>query len=76
MKQSIWHDALADVPERGPLVGERKTHVLVIGGGMAGLLTAYMLKKKGAELQRVELCLLRHTARTTAPRWRKRPPLT
>ena len=40
MKQSIWQDALADVPERGPLIGERKTDVLVVGGGMAGLLTA------------------------------------
>ena len=68
MKQSIWHDALADVPERGPLVGERKTHVLVIGGGMAGLLTAYMLKKKGADcllLEAGRVCS-GNTGRTTA----------
>ncbi len=31
------------------LTGERRTDVLVIGGGLAGLLTAYCLKQKGIE---------------------------
>lgn len=68
MKQSIWQDALADVPERGPLIGERKTDVLVVGGGMAGLLTAYMLKKKGIDcllLEAGRVCS-GNTGRTTA----------
>lgn len=44
--ESIWQ-ATATLPERAPLRGDRQTEVLVIGGGMAGLLTAQLLQKAG-----------------------------
>jgi len=45
---SIWsiNNTIGSFP---PLKSPIKTDVLIIGGGMAGLLSAYMLKKKGIE---------------------------
>lgn len=46
--KSIWQDS-ADIKKFDSLNGEIKTDVLIIGGGMAGLLTAYMLKRAGVD---------------------------
>lgn len=51
--KSIWSDEVR-MPEFPPLDGDVKTDVLVIGGGIAGLLTAYLLKKRGVETLLVE----------------------
>ena len=45
--ESIWNDM--NKPDFGPLEGHIKTDVLVIGGGMCGLLCAYMLQEAGVE---------------------------
>lgn len=46
MKRSLWQDNIK-LPEFPPLCNETKTDVLIIGGGIAGILTAYFLKQKG-----------------------------
>ncbi len=45
-RKSIWMET-TDIPRRGPLNGDIRTEVAIIGGGMAGILTAYLLKQKG-----------------------------
>lgn len=45
---SIWSETVT-MPEFPKLSGHIKVHTAVIGGGMAGLLTAYMLKKRGID---------------------------
>lgn len=45
MKKSIWSET--DLPEFKSLEGDKKCDVLIIGGGMAGILCAYKLRKKG-----------------------------
>lgn len=45
---SIWSDA--GIARRNPLPGNMETEVAVIGGGMAGILTAYYLQKKGKQV--------------------------
>ncbi len=44
--ESIWTESLT-LPGRDALKGDIQTDVAVIGGGMAGILTAYLLKKRG-----------------------------
>lgn len=44
---SIWQNI--KLPEFEAAVGKIKTDVLIIGGGIAGLLTAYELKKSGVD---------------------------
>ena len=44
MKHSVWWE-LTSLPSFTPLQGDKKTDVLIIGGGMAGLLCAHMLKQ-------------------------------
>lgn len=46
--KSIWTDA--GIARRNPLPGDCNTEVAVIGGGMAGILTAYYLQKKGKQV--------------------------
>ncbi len=45
---SIWTEN-TKIAHRNSLNGDIKTDVLVIGGGMAGLLTAYMLTRSGVD---------------------------
>lgn len=45
---SIWSNI--DIPTRAPLPGDRRCQAAVIGGGMAGILTAYHLQKQGRQV--------------------------
>lgn len=45
MMNSIWSDN--NIPKRNPLPGDRSCQAAVIGGGMAGMLTAYCLQERG-----------------------------
>lgn len=47
--ESIWSRTV-DIPERECLEGDRKVEAAVIGGGMAGILTAYLLQESGLEV--------------------------
>ncbi len=51
--KSIWQ-ATAKLPTFPTLAGDRKTEVLIIGGGLAGILTAYFLQQKGVPYILVE----------------------
>lgn len=65
--ESIWKKT-ADLPQFPKLEKDIKTDVLIIGGGIAGLLTANFLAEKGAECIVVEkdrICN-KTTANTTA----------
>ncbi len=50
--KSIWNDI--EKPNFSPLEGDIKTDVLIIGGGMCGVLCAYMLKEAGVDSVLVE----------------------
>lgn len=45
--KSIWNDI--DKPKFSSLQGDIQTDVLIIGGGLCGILCAYMLKKAGVD---------------------------
>ena len=65
--RSIWQKT-AELPEFPTLAGDISTDVLVIGGGMAGLLTAYRLQQRGIDVvvaEKDRLCT-GTTAHTTA----------
>lgn len=51
--KSVW-EMNSDMPEFGQLKGDIKTDVLIIGGGAAGLLTAYFLDKSDVDYILVE----------------------
>lgn len=51
--RSLWK-ATASLPEFPELVGDVRTDVLIIGGGIAGILTAYLLHEKGVGYVLVE----------------------
>lgn len=51
--RSIWM-ADNDLPHFQSLEGSRRTDVLIIGGGMAGILCAYFLQQKGVDYTLVE----------------------
>lgn len=51
--QSVW-SALSQPPEFPQLKNDIKTDVLIIGGGIAGILTAYMLSQQGVRYILVE----------------------
>lgn len=51
--RSLWK-ATASLPEFPELVGDVRTDVLIIGGGIAGILTAYLLHEKGVRYALVE----------------------
>ena len=50
--KSVWQET--ELPEFSALEGNVKTDVLIIGGGMAGVLTAYFLHQKGVKYVLVE----------------------
>ena len=52
-KESVWRDISA-VPSFSALDKDIKTDVLIIGGGIAGILTAYYLQNKGVDYTLVE----------------------
>lgn len=51
--RSVWKDN-SQLPEFEQQKGNLKTDVLIIGGGMAGILCAYMLEKEGVDYALVE----------------------
>ncbi|MBQ9080963.1 MAG: FAD-dependent oxidoreductase [Clostridia bacterium] len=51
--ESVW-EKTAKRPNFEPLSGDIKTDVLIIGGGMAGVLCAYMLTRAGVDCTLVE----------------------
>lgn len=53
MKASVWTNN-SNVTEFNSLQQDIKTNVLIIGGGLAGILCAYMLKQAGVEYTLVE----------------------
>ncbi len=65
--ESIWQKT-AEIPEREALRGGIKTDTAVIGGGMAGILTAWLLRQAGVETVVLEAGRVAggQTGRTTA----------
>jgi glycine/D-amino acid oxidase-like deaminating enzyme len=53
-RHSLWVATTPDMPEYPPLQGDATADVLVIGGGMTGLQTAYLLKMSGLSVVLVE----------------------
>ena len=51
--RSMWSAETA-IPPRAPLSGDRKADVAVIGAGLAGCLTAYLLQKEGLNVAVLE----------------------
>ena len=50
----LWENNVI-MPEFPRLKGDTETEVLVIGGGIAGLLCAYMLRERGVERRQENL---------------------
>jgi len=46
--ESIWNENVEKL-NFGPLQGDVKTDVLIVGGGICGIICAYMLKKAGID---------------------------
>ena len=67
MRKSVWQND-ASLPEFPTLSRELRTDVLVIGGGLAGLLTAWELRLRGVDVVLVEMGRIcsATTAHTTA----------
>lgn len=53
MNNSIWTESV-NLPRFKKLMGDKKTDVLIIGGGMCGILCAYFLDKAGVDYILVE----------------------
>lgn len=48
MNKSVWKDEVL-LPQFGKISEDKKTDVLIIGGGICGILCAYFLKQKGID---------------------------
>ncbi len=53
VRESLWKRTI-EMPERESLKGDLQVKNLVIGAGMAGILTAYLLQREGCEVVVVE----------------------
>ena len=53
MNKSVWSD-MVTLPQFDKLNGDKKTDVLIIGGGITGVLCAYLLKQSGVDCLLVE----------------------
>lgn len=56
--RSVWQKT-TELPKFGPLEGDERTDVLIIGGGITGILCAYLLSQAGVDyrlLEAAELC--------------------
>lgn len=53
MNDSLWKNT-QELPQFPRLAGDAKTDILIIGGGMAGLLTAWKLHQAGADYLLIE----------------------
>ncbi len=53
MRKSVWIDSV-ELPKFKTLKGDKKTDVLIIGGGICGILCAYLLKQSGTDCIVVE----------------------
>ncbi len=64
---SIWTEGV-EMPVFAPLYGDARTDVLIIGGGMAGILCAYMLQQAGVPyiLAEADVICSGATGKTTA----------
>lgn len=64
---SLWQRTVR-LPQYPPLAGDTRTEVCIIGGGMAGLLTAYQLRRCGVDTVVLEANRIAsgQTGRTTA----------
>lgn len=51
--ESIWYQSV-EIPERGALAGNCRVDAAVVGGGLAGILTAWFLKQAGMNVLVVE----------------------
>lgn len=51
--ESIWSQSCT-IPQRQPLTGDLEVEAAVIGGGMAGILTAFLLQEAGCQVAVVE----------------------
>ncbi|HET8947719.1 MAG TPA: FAD-dependent oxidoreductase [Candidatus Polarisedimenticolia bacterium] len=47
---SVWMDDTTMMPETAPLEANRRVEVCVVGGGIAGLTTAYLLGREGRKV--------------------------
>lgn len=67
MCESIWAKGV-ELPRFPSMDGDMKTDVLIVGGGLAGLLCAYMLKQAGIDCVLIEADRICHgvTRNTTA----------
>lgn len=53
MGKSIWTDTVS-LPEYEALQGDARTDVLIVGGGLCGVLCAFLLKRAGVDCMLVE----------------------
>ena len=53
MENTVWENGVI-MPEFPPLNNDLKTDVLIVGGGMAGILCAYMLEQEGIDYTLIE----------------------
>ena len=52
-KESLWRETVR-LPGFEPLRADLKTDVLIVGGGLAGILCAHMLRSAGVDCALVE----------------------